>query len=276
MQMYKPEFENVTVAEMKQYISRKNEHDYLLVDVRQPDEYRAGHIPGAMLVPLPELESKVFDLPDDKEILIYCRSGGRSTAAASFVSEAEITEKTIYNLTGGILAWEGNVLPGVPRAHVFENCNSSEELMYTAMDLEKGAWRFYDYIIKHFPDEPVRSVMEKLSKAEIAHAKTVYGFWNKLSSDSRSFDELYDGLDGDILEGGLPLESVVSTIESGDGNRCVNIIELAIHIEYSAFDLYRVMADRIEDRKAQDAFMTIAQGEKSHMKALAGAVQLCV
>ena len=68
--------------ELKSYINSKRESQYLLIDVRQPAEYQIGHLPGAKLMPLMELESKLFSLPADQDLVFYCRTGGRSLTAA--------------------------------------------------------------------------------------------------------------------------------------------------------------------------------------------------
>jgi NADPH-dependent 2,4-dienoyl-CoA reductase/sulfur reductase-like enzyme/rhodanese-related sulfurtransferase len=58
-----------------------------LLDVRNPDEWETGHLPGATLIPLPELRARVDELPRDKEIIAYCRSGQRSYFACRFLSQ---------------------------------------------------------------------------------------------------------------------------------------------------------------------------------------------
>jgi rhodanese-related sulfurtransferase len=54
-------------------LRRVREGEALVLDVRPPEEYRAGHIPGALSVPLPELKKRLADLPKDREIVAYCR-----------------------------------------------------------------------------------------------------------------------------------------------------------------------------------------------------------
>ena len=71
------------------------------------------------------------------------------------------------------------------------------------------------------------------------------------------------------------LEDVMQQLETIDGDICMNLIELSLHIEYSAFDLYRSIADRTENREAQKAFLAIAQAEKGHMQALTRAIEHC-
>lgn len=75
----------------------------LILDVRQPDEFRAGHIAGARLIPLNELRSRMGELPKDTEILCVCRSGSRSGAAASQLVGSGFTA---LNLRGGMMSWQ--------------------------------------------------------------------------------------------------------------------------------------------------------------------------
>lgn len=273
--MADPDFENMTAEELKRFIQSGNEKDYLIVDVRQPEEYTDGHIPGAKFIPLNELVSDFSGLPQDRDLIFYCHSGGRSLAAASISSEEMVTEKRIYNLTGGILAWEGKTLKGFPKIQVFDKNKATRDLLFTAMDLEKGAWRFYTHILENFDVDPINSFLKQLSQAEIGHAKTVYGFWKTVADAVRPFDELFKDLKGEILEGGDNLADVLDLLKNTKGNLCAHIIELALYIEYAAFDLYRTMADNAKDPTARDTFITIAQAEKSHMRTLAEALDQC-
>ena len=65
------DFENISPAAFRQYQNDHDEKAYLLVDVRQPEEYEAAHIPGAKLMPLDDLEANLAVLPADKEIVFY-------------------------------------------------------------------------------------------------------------------------------------------------------------------------------------------------------------
>ena len=91
-------FEIVEAEYVKQYISRHLEKDYVIIDVRQPQEYLQEHIPGALLIPLPELEAKQSGLPKDKDFIFYCKSGGRSQAAAMMTAESKVTDKNIVHV----------------------------------------------------------------------------------------------------------------------------------------------------------------------------------
>jgi rhodanese-related sulfurtransferase len=79
----------------------------LLLDVREPDEWNAGHAPGAMFIPLGQLPANVDDLPRDRRIVAICRVGGRSARATEFLIAAGIDA---VNLAGGMRAWAASDL----------------------------------------------------------------------------------------------------------------------------------------------------------------------
>lgn len=87
----------------------KNADDFILIDVREPSEFAAGSIDGAILIPLGELkiEIKNFNFPSEKEIIVYCQTGRRSEAAAEILEK--LGYKNVKNLKGGIIEWE-NIL----------------------------------------------------------------------------------------------------------------------------------------------------------------------
>jgi rhodanese-related sulfurtransferase len=80
----------------------------LIVDVRQPVEYRAGTIPGAMLIPLTELGQRMAELPQKRQILTICRSSHRSPIAARQLKKAGYD---VLNVSGGMQGWEMAGLP---------------------------------------------------------------------------------------------------------------------------------------------------------------------
>jgi rhodanese-related sulfurtransferase len=74
-----------------------------LLDVREPWEYLAGHVPGAQLIPLAELEDRVKEVPRDRPILAICHSGQRSLAAAGYLIQLGYAD--VSNVDGGTAAW---------------------------------------------------------------------------------------------------------------------------------------------------------------------------
>jgi rhodanese-related sulfurtransferase len=86
----------------------KNGKRPLVVDVRQPEEYRGGHIAGAKLIPLGELGQRLKELPKEREIICVCHTGSRSVPATRQLVAAGYTA---INMKGGMLAWEWAKLP---------------------------------------------------------------------------------------------------------------------------------------------------------------------
>lgn len=269
------EFETLTSDEFTKYIQTHNEKEYLVIDVRQASEYEEGHIPGAKLMPLSQVETKLFTLPADRDLIFYCTNGGRSTWAASLAGEGEVSNKTVYHVMGGMMAWQGKTLPGYPKVKIFDKDQSLKKLLATAMDLEKGAWRFYQHAKEKYSEDPIRLTLEQVSIAEKAHATLIYRFWQKFLDNPPPFDRVYQDLNGEILEGGHNFEETCSRLDSVQKHGCAAVIDLAMTIEYSAFELYRTMAERSENSEAQSIFLSIAQAEKAHMRALARAINQC-
>jgi rhodanese-related sulfurtransferase len=75
----------------------------LVVDVREPWEYRQGHVPGAVLIPLGQLSSRLNELDPERPVAVICASGSRSQSAAALLGQKGF--KTVYNVSGGTSAW---------------------------------------------------------------------------------------------------------------------------------------------------------------------------
>ncbi|MBN2392585.1 MAG: rhodanese-like domain-containing protein [Anaerolineae bacterium] len=74
-----------------------------IIDVREPDEFATGRIPGATLIPLGELAGRADEVPTDVPVVMVCRSGNRSSQAVQILQKAGFTN--IHNMTGGMIAW---------------------------------------------------------------------------------------------------------------------------------------------------------------------------
>ena len=102
-------YEQISQDEAMQMMQEQT--DYLIVDVRRPDEFAEGHIAGAINVPNEEITDEMPELQPDKEqtLLIYCRSGNRSKEASQKLAEIGYTK--VYEF-GGINTWEGDIVTG--------------------------------------------------------------------------------------------------------------------------------------------------------------------
>ncbi len=107
----RPNYRELTAVQAADTIAR---FEPLILDVRTPREYQAGHLPGARLLPVQLLQANIEQLAAyrDREILIYCATGNRSTVAAKILMDNGF--KQIANLRHGIADWRRRQLPVVP------------------------------------------------------------------------------------------------------------------------------------------------------------------
>lgn len=96
-------YETVSVNEAMELI---NENEVKILDVRTPEEYSGGHIPGSELIPLQVLDGMAEKLDKDVEYLIVCRSGNRSQQASELLASKGFR---VLNMEGGMNAWTGNI-----------------------------------------------------------------------------------------------------------------------------------------------------------------------
>lgn len=96
-------YKQITQPEAKKIMD--SGEDYILLDVREMEEFDEGHIEGALLIPYTEIEEKAEEMLPDKnaQILVYCRSGRRSKIAAGTLAELGYTNVKEF---GGIIDWE--------------------------------------------------------------------------------------------------------------------------------------------------------------------------
>jgi len=96
----KANFTTISVQEAKLMI---DSGEVFILDVRTQEEYDAGHIRGSNLIPVQVIETRLNEIPKDKKILVYCRSGRRSSEASNILVNNGFKE--IYNMNGGIDDW---------------------------------------------------------------------------------------------------------------------------------------------------------------------------
>jgi adenylyltransferase/sulfurtransferase len=101
----------ITATELKQQMDRGEAP--VIVDVREPAEFEICRIPGAVLIPLHQLPSRLGELDPTQEVVLHCKVGGRSANATAYLQRAGFTRAR--NLTGGILAWIDQVDPSQPK-----------------------------------------------------------------------------------------------------------------------------------------------------------------
>jgi rhodanese-related sulfurtransferase len=95
-------FHRIDVAEATTMVG---DDQYAIIDVRNPDEYAGGHLPGATLIPVNSVFQRREELPQDKKIIFVCAVGQRSALAAEMAAAAGLPADRLFTLDGGTDAW---------------------------------------------------------------------------------------------------------------------------------------------------------------------------
>jgi rhodanese-related sulfurtransferase len=104
--LFGPALPSLNALELNEKL--KDGKQAVVIDVRQPEEYREGHIAGSKLIPLGELNKRMNELPKNKEIICVCASGSRSQSATKFLIGAGYTA---FDMNGGMYMWQRAKLP---------------------------------------------------------------------------------------------------------------------------------------------------------------------
>lgn len=255
---------NMSVAEAKEYMDQHDVEKFQLLDVRQPKEYEAGHLAGAVLIPLKELPGRLDELDRQKPTIVYCAIGGRSKAAAQLLAGKDFA--SVFNMAGGIKAWEGRQVKGPVEAGLefFTGQEDYEDGVSLAYAMEDGLQEFYQILADQAAEPDQKALYTKLVGFEDLHkARLVEEYRQSHGADAMPSIKVPG-----IMEGGRAVEDFVKRVDAMIGSR-EDILDLAMMLETQALDLYSRMAQKSSRPEARDLFLRLADEEKTHLSFLA-------
>lgn len=254
--------ENMSVDQARSYMEGQSVGGYQLLDVRQPKEYEAGHIAGAILVPLRELPERLSELDHAKPLIVYCASGGRSKAAAQLLAGKDFS--SVYNLAGGIKAWDGRQVKGPESAGLefFTGLEDYDDGVSLAYAMEDGLQEFYQILADRAGDEDQRKLYIRLVGFEDKHKAHLLGEYRQMQGNDLKARDLPG-----IMEGGRSVADFVKRVEALIGTKR-DILELAMMLETQALDLYSRMAQKSSNPVARDLFLRLSDEEQTHLSFL--------
>lgn len=251
----------------RKYIADRSSDELVILDVRQPKEYEAGHIPGAKLIPLPDLTERLGEIDSDKETIVYCAIGGRSRVATQMLAGKGF--KNIYNLAGGFKAWNGEAAFGAEEKglELFSGNEAEEKTLIIAYSLESGLRDFYLSMISEVDNEDVRNLFTKLADIEVVHQRRLFDEYSELTKKSMEQEEFESDTVKPFAEGGLTTSEYMNLFQP-DLSSMENVIELAMSIEAQALDLYIRAAERSDNPQSEKILKTLADEERAHLTRL--------
>jgi rhodanese-related sulfurtransferase/rubrerythrin len=246
--------------EARNFMAEHKEGSYAILDVRQPFEYGRAHLPGATLIPLPTLADSLNRLDPGKPTLVYCASGARSRMAAQFLAHQGFPR--VFNLVGGIHAWEGRPAEGPSEFHLrFVRGNETpEEMLALAYEMEKGLQRFHQRMRDRTENPELAELLGHLSRAEAAHIRRLVELGFQVTHEAQSPETM-------IMEGGIDGEEFLARNERFL-QTLAGVIDVAMMIETQALDLYLRMAEESRRPETREKLFHIAEEEKAHLAAL--------
>ncbi|BBO84441.1 sulfurtransferase [Desulfosarcina ovata subsp. sediminis] len=251
----------------KAYLADKKVEDVTILDVRQPKEYESGHIPGAVLAPLPGLTDHLDKIDKNKPVMVYCAVGGRSRVAAQLLSGQGF--KNILNLSGGFKAWTSDTafLGEEKGLALFDGVTSVEQALTVAYSLEAGLKDFYETMAGKVDNDPAKQLFQKLSQIEIKHQERILKQYAETTGKAVSHETFESQALPGVLEGGLTTEEYANLLMPSY-DTVSEIIELAMSIEAQALDLYLRASEKAVNDAGRKALVQIANEEKTHLRLL--------
>jgi rhodanese-related sulfurtransferase len=258
---------SVDANQAKAFLADRKVEDVTVLDVRQPKEYEAGHIPGALLAPLPDLTDYLDRIDHEKPVLVYCAVGGRSRVAAQLLSGQGF--KNILNLAGGFNSWTSDTafLGEEKGLALFDGVTSVEQALTVAYSLEAGLKDFYESMSTKVESDPARQLFHQLSQIEVKHQDRILEQYTELTGQSVPRETFEAQKLPDVLEGGLTTEEYANLLMPSY-DTLTEIIELAMSIEAQAMDLYLRASEKAQDQAGKNALIQIANEEKTHLARL--------
>jgi sulfur-carrier protein adenylyltransferase/sulfurtransferase len=257
----------MTVDQVKGFLTEHEPGSFLLLDVRQPAEYEEIHIPGARLIPLPELPDAIPELDPAKSTVVYCAVGGRSKVAVQLLRGQGFQH--VFSMTGGIYAWEGleAVGPQELNLDMVRGDESPHEMFMLAYQMEHGLGRFYDAARVRAKDTRVVELLTTLVGVEERHKQKLEQTYATLMPENVAPSVALQPIGSEIMEGGFRMDEFMTQNQHLMDDR-EKVLEMAIMLESQALDLYLRFAEKIQVETTRGFLYGIAQEEKQHLAAL--------
>lgn len=176
---------------------------------------------------------------------------------------------SVYNVSGGIKAWEAEVAIGPQDLglHLFSESQSPEDILKVAYSLEDGLREFYLSMSDKVENDRVRDLFVKLSKIEVQHQASIIRAYEELGHEKVSQEEFSAMVTQKAMEGGLTTQEYLDLFNP-DLESEIDVISLAMSIEAQALDLYQRVGADLPSEASLAIIGKIADEEKQHLASL--------
>lgn len=177
--------------------------------------------------------------------------------------------KDVYNLKGGIKAWQGLATAGPADMGMsfLKGNETPDEIIVLAYGMEKGLGRFYAIVSRQTDDKEVADLLTILSDVEELHKKMLFNLYLSIDPSVSDIKTFETKMVSDVMEGGFTTEEFLeknkSTMQTVTG-----LLDIAMMLETQAMDLYMRYSQKIEEDRSKKILYDIAEEEKAHLGSL--------
>lgn len=272
------EVKRLQPKEVEKILEGDRQGEFIQLDVRQPEEYEAGHIPGSRLIPLGELEIRYNELERDKKIITYCRSGHRSMGAAILL--CGLGFKGIYVMDGGMLDWNYEILKGIPegKSELIRGKEGVGDVLVIVLKLESGSYTYYLRVKENVRSKKLSETLQRLAEFEEKHMEKIYNLHTEKFGKSKipSFNLLKHKLNSKYMEGGIEVSKVLLERKDKEFGDEIEVLEAALEKEYISYDFYKRTAAVMGDTDARALLHELAGEERDHINILLNEIKKLV
>ena len=179
--------------------------------------------------------------------------------------------REVYNLKGGMAAWEGLQATGPQELNMdlVRGDESAEEMIRLSYSLENGLQNFYRNVQTRTEDSAIESLFSKLVQIEENHKKRLVELYRKIEPDGNDMESWESEAGEGMMEGGFEIETFTQQNEQFlDSSH--HVIDLAMMLETQALDLYLRFSQKTENHDTKKVLFELADEEKAHLEALGG------
>lgn len=193
--------------------------------------------------------------------------GGRSRAAAQLLKGKGFTE--VYNLAGGIKAWQGLTASGPEEMGMalLSGDETPAEAIKLAYGIEVGLGEFYRKMAESGKDSQLSDLLLKLANIEEKHKLKLLELFNAIDQASIEKEVFEKDIESSVMEGGFTTQEFIEQYRPVM-QTVADVISIAMMLETQALDLYMRYADKSKEEKAGEVFLILAEEEKGHLKRL--------
>ncbi len=193
--------------------------------------------------------------------------GGRSRVAAQLLEGKGFSE--IYNLEGGIMAWQGLKAAGPVEVGMvyIRGDETPSEIIAIAYGMEEGLRSFYETMASRTADDEVASMFTKLSGIEERHKERLFRLQVEIDPTTPDMTTFESSMFSKALEGGLTTDEFLE-LNKPAMQTVPDVLNMAMMLETQALDLYLRYSERTKEEKTRTVLFEVAEEEKAHLKSL--------